>query len=136
MGRAWSAIPAILAALVAAVACGGDADSAPERSYTLGLRVDDSADRYRDVAVGEVDIRAADEVTFELDNTGSLVHDLQIVDPDGTTIATAEPVVPGEQTTVTARFDEPDYFRLDCLVDDHLTVHEMHTFFEVTEREV
>jgi hypothetical protein len=37
---------------------------------------------------------------------------------------------------VTARFDEPGYFRLDCLVDDHLTVHEMHTFFEVTEREV
>jgi plastocyanin len=119
--------------LFGAVACGGDSGSEPIRSYTLGLEVDDSGDRYRYVATDPVDIRVGDEVTFALDNTGALVHDLQVVDPSGATIARAEPVLPGRQASVTVRFDEPGFFRLNCLVDDHLIAHEMQTFIEVNE---
>ncbi len=119
-------------AVVGTVSCGGDG-SEPTRAYTLGLEVDDSGERYRYVATDAVDIRVGDEVTFLLDNTGSLVHDLRIVDPSGATIATAEPVLPGRQASVTARFEEAGFFRLNCLVDDHLIEHEMQTFVEVNE---
>lgn len=121
------------ATMLGAASCGGNATSEPTRAYTLGLEVDDSGERYRYVATGDVDIRVGDEVTFELHNTGSLPHDLQIVDPDGDEIALAPPIVSGDRLSVTARFDEAGFFRLNCLVDDHLTVHDMQTFIEVTE---
>lgn len=127
--RRWCA--ALLGVL--AVSCGGDGDATPTRQYTLGLTADDSADRYRYVATEAVDIRVGDEVTFEFDNTGLLVHDLVVVDPDGDTIATAPPIVPGQTTSLTVLFEESGFFRLNCLVDDHLTAHEMQTFVEVTD---
>lgn len=129
MNRRASLFAAAL--LVFGVSCGGDDPSEPTRAYTIGLEVDDSGDRYRYVAVDPVDIRVGDEVTFELVNTGALVHDLRVVGPDGSPIATAAPVVPGGRATVTARFEEAGFFRLDCLVDDHLTEHGMQTFIEV-----
>lgn len=128
--RAWLLVAALL---VFGVSCGGDGHSDPAREYTIGLEVDDGGQRYRYVATDPVDIRVGDEVTFELVNTGALVHDLRVVGPDGSPIATAAPVVPGGRASVTARFDEAGFFRLDCLVDDHLTEHEMQTFIEVNE---
>jgi len=119
--------------VVFAVSCGGDGEATPTRQYTLGLTADDSDDRYRYVATEAVDIRVGDEVTFEFDNTGLLVHDLVVVDPDGDTIATAPPVVPGQSTSLTVLFEQSGFFRLNCLVDDHLTAHEMQTFVEVTD---
>jgi plastocyanin len=119
--------------LIVLAACGGNAGSSPTRSYGIGLRVDDSADRYRYIATEAVDIRVGDEVTFELENTGTLIHDLQILDPEGTVIAKSEPIAAGGSLTLTARFDEAGFFRLNCLVDDHLTAHEMQTFVEVTD---
>jgi plastocyanin len=121
------------ATTIGAVSCASDAGSEPTRTYSLGLEADDSGERYRYVATDAVDIRVGDEVTFVFDNTGALPHDLQIVDPEGVTVATAPPVPPGGQASVTARFDEAGFFRLNCLVGDHLTVHEMQTIVEVTE---
>lgn len=123
-----------LAALlvVAATACGGNGVGTV-RSYTIGLEVEDDSDRYRYVATDPVDIRVGDEVTFELENTGTLIHDLQVVDPDGNRVAAAEPVAPGADATLTVLFEEEGFFRLNCLVDDHLTEHDMQTFFEVTD---
>lgn len=103
------------------------------RSYTLGLRVDDSEDRYRYVADGAVDVQTGDEVTFELQNTGTLIHDLQIVDPEGAAIAVAPPVAPGAAASLTVHFVEAGFYRLNCLVDDHLTAHRMQTVIEVTD---
>lgn len=120
------------ALLVVAAACGGDSTGV-ERSYSIGLEVDDGEDRYRYVATDEVDIRVGDEVTFELENTGTLIHDLQVVDPDGNRVGYAAPVAPGADAMVTVVFEEPGFFRLNCLVDDHLTAHDMQTFFEVTD---
>ncbi len=124
-----------LAALVVltAAACGSNSGAAPERSYVIGLEVEDDSERYRYVATDEVDIRVGDEVTFELDNTGTLIHDLQVVDPDGNRVGYAEPAAPGANATVTVQFDEAGFFRLNCLVDNHLTEHEMQTFFEVAD---
>lgn len=118
--------------VVLASACGGDGVEV-ERSYSIELSVDDGDDRYRYVTEDTVDIRVGDEVTFALVNTGALVHDLQVVDPNGNRVGYAPPVVPGDDAAVTVLFEEPGFFRLDCLVDDHLTAHEMQTFFEVTD---
>ena len=123
----------VVALTLLLVACGCDAVAEPERSYTLGLEVDDSQDRYRYIATDDVDIRVGDEVTFELANTGALIHDLQVIDPDGTLLAKTPPIAPGANTTVTVLFEEAGFFRLNCVVDDHLTAHEMQTFIEVTD---
>ena len=122
-----------LAIATAASSCGGDAEPEVTRSYVLPLRVDDSEDRYRYVADGSVDVLAGDEVTFELDNTGTLIHDLQVVDPSGNAIASAPPTAPGATVLLTVHFVEPGFYRLNCLVDDHLTAHRMQSVIEVTE---
>jgi len=121
------------ALLLVVAACGSNSGAEAERSYAIGLEVEDDGERYRYVATDPVDIRVGDEVTFELDNTGTLIHDLQVVDPDGNRVGYAEPTAPGAVASVTVRFDGAGFFRLDCLVDDHLTEHEMQTFFEVTD---
>ena len=122
-----------LALVAVAAACGGG-DVA--RSYTIELTVDDAGDRYRYVTEDQVDVRLGDEVTFQMTNTGALIHDLQVVDPDGNRVAYEPPTFPGDVAAVTVLFDEAGFFRLNCLVDDHLTAHEMQTFFEVTDPDV
>ena len=119
--------------------CGGDGAAEPLRSYTLVLQADDSTDEYTYLALapeatgGEIDLRVGDEVTFEFDNTGSLIHDLQVVAPDGTAIAVAAAANPGSTTSVTVLFEEAGYYRLNCLVDNHLTEHGMQAIVEVTD---
>ena len=115
-------------------ACGGNAgDAEPLRSYTLHLRADDSQPEYLYVAEDPIDLRVGDEVTFELDNTGALIHDLQVVDPDGDAIGTAAAAASGATTSVTVTFEEPGFYRLNCLVDTHLTEHNMQAIVEVTD---
>lgn len=114
-------------------ACASDADE-PGRAYTVPLRMEDAEDRYRYVAEGAVpDIRVGDEVTFEVRNAGVLLHDLQVVAPDGDVVGTAAAVAPGDTLTLTVEFDDAGPYRLNCLVDDHLTVHQMQTVVEVRE---
>jgi hypothetical protein len=126
-------------ALVAAVSlatsgCGSDGTTAPARTYTVDLRIQDDADRYRYVAVGDVPtFQVGDDVTFRVDNTGTLDHDLQVVGPDGRTIATAPAVRPGGTLDLEVLLDEPGVYQLNCLVDDHLTRHRMQTLIEVVE---
>lgn len=125
---------ALCVALVsAAAACGGDTVAEPTRSYTIDLHTEDSAQEYEYVADDPIDVRVGDEVTFDVAITGTLIHDLQIVDPDGAAIATAPPAVPGDTTSVTVLFEEPGFYRLNCLVDNHLTEHDMQAIIEVTE---
>ena len=72
-------------------ACGSDGVAEPDRTYTVRLRAEDSQQEYEYIAVDAVDdLRVGDEVTFEFDNTGSLPHDVQVVDPDGTQIGISE----------------------------------------------
>lgn len=120
-------------ALLNLAACGSDGDAEPLRSYTLHLRADDSADRYLYVAEDPIDLRVGDEVTFEFDNTGTLAHDLQVVDPDGGVLGVADVAPAGGTTSVTVLFEEPGYYRLNCLVDNHLTEHDMQAVVEVTD---
>lgn len=127
---------AVAALLCLAPACGGGGDgdvAEPLRSYAIPLTVDDSGEEYDFLTDSTVDIRVGDEVTFELDNTGGLIHDLHIVDPDGSTVARTDPITPGASTTLTALFDQVGVYRLSCFVDDHFVGHQMFTFVEVTE---
>jgi uncharacterized cupredoxin-like copper-binding protein len=134
MNRSFRIVAAALALVLSAAACGGDGEAEPVRSYDVALRMEDGQDRYRYVAEGEVpDIRTGDEVTFEVRNAGALAHDLQVVAPNGDVIGTAAAVNPGQTLTLTVRFDEAGPYRLNCLVDDHLTAHQMQTVVEVRE---
>jgi plastocyanin len=119
-------------AVIAVSACGADS-SGPTRAYELSLRTDDSSEEYAYIAEGDVDIRVGDEVTFQMRNTGSLPHDLQVVDPEGSAIATAPAVASGEVLTLTVLFEQPGFYQLNCLVDDHLTRHSMQALVEVTD---
>lgn len=125
-----------LAAFTVALAlsgCGADGAAAPLREYTVRLRAEEQADRYTYVAEEPVDLRAGDRVTFQMRNDGALPHDLVVVAPDGSTIATAAPVGAGQALSLTVDFEEPGAYRLRCNVDDHLTVYDMQVFVEVGE---
>lgn len=131
---AHSPVGALAAAMLAlvATACGADGTAEPEREYTLHLRVDDSGQDYLYVAEDDYELRVGDEVTFALDNTGALPHDLQVVDPSGAVMGVSEVAASGASTSVTVLFEEAGYYRLNCLVDDHLTLHGMQAIVEVT----
>lgn len=126
-------IATALVAVATLAACGGDGNAEPTRSYTLRLRTDDSGDVYKYLAEEDFDIRVGDEVDFEVDITGSLAHDLQVVDPEGEVVGVAAAANPGGTTSVTVWFQEPGYYRLNCLVDNHLTEHGMQAIIEVTD---
>lgn len=113
-------------------ACGSDGQAEPDRAYTVHLRAEDSGDEYAYVTDESLAIETGDEVTFEFDNTGTLPHDLQVVAPDGTEIGLAPIADAGATTSVTVLFEEPGFYRLNCLVDDHLTAHAMQAIIEVT----
>lgn len=124
----------VLALAIGAVTgCGSNGDPTPVRSYTLHIRTDDASDKYGYIAEDPIDLRVGDEVTFEMSNTGALIHDLQIVGPDGLAVAAAPPVASGGALSLTVYFDEVGYYQLNCLVDDHLTKHSMQALVEVVE---
>ena len=113
-------------------ACGDDEGPDVERSYDVELRIDDSGDDYEYIAVDDVpDFRVGDEVTFIVDNTGTLTHDLQVQAPDGDVLGLAPEAAPGETTEVTVFLGQVGFYRLVCQVDDHLTEHNMETLIEV-----
>ena len=121
-----------IAPLALLSACGDDAGPEVERSYDVELRIDDSGDDYKFVAVGEVpDFTVGDEVTFIVENTGTLNHDFQVQAPDGDVVGLAPAVAPGDSMEVTAFLGQVGIYRLNCLVDDHLTQHDMQTLIEV-----
>ncbi len=126
---------AVVLVVFGLTSCGGDDGGGATRAYDVRLRTDDSTEEYAYIAEDDVDLRVGDEVTFRMRNTGSLNHDLQVVDPDGAAIATAPAVAPGDTLALTVLFDEAGFYRLNCLVDNHLTEHGMQTFVEVTEPE-
>ena len=129
--------PALVVALAAGVsvlaACGSDGAAEPVRSYTLHLRAEDDEAEYVYIAEDPVDLRVGDEVTFEFDNAGTLPHDLQVVAPNGEAVGVSAVANPGATASVTVLLEEPGYYRLNCLVDDHLTEHGMQEIVEVTE---
>jgi plastocyanin len=128
----------VLGGLVLVTGCGGDAagDSGATRSYEVELRIDDSQDEYRYVATGDIpEFTVGDEVTFVVENTGTLNHDLQVQAPDGDVVAVAPAVAPGDTLQATALLGQEGVYRLNCLVDDHLTEHSMQTLIQVAPAE-
>lgn len=126
-------LTALIAALTTITACGADGDAAPTREYTLHLRADEQGEDYVFVAEDPLDLRVGDRVTFEMRNDGQLLHDLQVQHPDGSVIGTGPAIATGDTLSVVVDFEEPGFYRLNCLVDDHLTLHGMQAVVEVTD---
>jgi uncharacterized cupredoxin-like copper-binding protein len=115
-----------------ATACGSNASSEPVRSYAVPLQIDDTGDQYKYVASGDIpDFTVGDEVTFVVQNTGHLDHDLAVLAPSGDVAGTAPAVSPGQTLELTVLLDAEGLWRLDCNVDDHLTRHKMQTLIQV-----
>ena len=129
--RALARVVAAAATVSVITACGADAGAEPLRSYAVGIQAIERGETYSYVSVGEVDLRVGDEVTFEMENAGALIHDLVVIAPEGNAIASADPVGPGQDASLVVQFEEPGRYRLRCNVDDHLTVHDMQVFVEV-----
>lgn len=127
-------IAAILVTLTGGVvgtACGSDAGAAPERERTLVIEAFEDGEAYGYRAVGSVDVRAGDRVTIEMRNVGALIHDLAVIHPDGSTIATAPAIAAGATTTLTVDLEDPGVYRFNCNVENHLTEHGMQQYVEV-----
>ena len=115
------------------LACGANGNE-PTRTFTVELRMEDHEDEYHYVPVGTVpDFYVGDQVTFQAVNDGTLDHDLQVVGPDGLALETADAVAPGDVLTVTVDLDDPGIYQLNCLVDNHLTEHNMQALIQVNE---
>lgn len=134
--RTWlgGRILASIAGVVTIVtACGADAGSPPERAYVVDLHIDDSGEEYDYVPDEPFDVRVGDQVTFRIENTGDLPHDVQIVDPNGKQIATGPVADPGGVTEAVVLFEEAGIYQINCLVDDHLMGHRMQALVQADE---
>lgn len=123
----------MMGAAIIGAGCGGDAIAEPLRTYTLDVEIaDDEPGAYRYVALEPVDIRVGDEVTFVMDNTGSLAHDMHVYGADGE-VASAAAAAPGGTTQLTVFFEDEGVYQLRCYTDDHLTAHQMFAEFDVAQ---
>lgn len=114
-------------------ACGSDAEAEPARTSTLVLEAYEDGETYGYRAVGDVDLRVGDRVTIDLRNVGALIHDLAVIHPDGSTIATLAAIAAGGTGTFELDLEDPGIYRLNCNVDNHLTEHGMQAFVEVKQ---
>ena len=131
--RRMTAGATVVMASVIVAGCGGDAIAEPLRSYSLAVEIaDDEPGAYRYIALDPVDIRVGDEVTFTMDNTGSLAHDMHVYGADGE-VASAAAAAPGGTTQLTVFFEAEGVYQLRCYTDDHLTAHQMFAEFDVLQ---
>jgi uncharacterized cupredoxin-like copper-binding protein len=133
MSRVGLPVACLAAAVAALAACGDDGGSPAGREVTLELLAEENGNEYGYLAAGTVDLRAGDHATFELRNDGQLPHDLAVIHPDGSTMATAPAAPPGGVVSVEVDLVDPGIYRLNCNVDDHLTRHGMQAFIEVSD---
>jgi len=123
-----------IAAVATLGACGADGDAfTPTREYAIGLRAEERGDGYGYVAEDALDLRVGDRVTFEMRNDGDLIHDLVVVHPDGRAIATGPAIAAGASLDLVVDFVDAGIYRLNCNVDDHLTVYGMQELVQVAE---
>jgi uncharacterized cupredoxin-like copper-binding protein len=129
---ATTVVAAAAIAMTTLTACGADGDAfSPVREYSINLRAEEQGEEYTYVAEDALDLRVGDRVTIEMSNAGALIHDLQVIHPDGQPIAIAPPFAGGSSLTLVVDFEEAGIYRLNCLVDNHLTEHGMQALIEV-----
>ena len=134
MRRAATTLLTASVVMAISTGCGDDTgagSSDPARQYSVDLRAEERGDEYAFVAEQALDLQVGDRVSFEVRNAGALAHDMQVLAPDGTVIATGAAVGPGQTLELTVDFAQPGYYRLNCNVDDHLTRHDMQAIVEV-----
>lgn len=131
VGLRVAALAVATLAGVVGTACGSDAGAEPARTSTLVLEAYEDGDTYGYRAVGAVDLRVGDRVTIDLRNVGALIHDLAVIHPDGSTIATIAAIAAGGTGAFELDLEDPGIYRLNCNVENHLTEHGMQAFVEV-----
>jgi plastocyanin len=123
MGRAYyppsvrRLVPLTALVLVLAAGCGDD-DDEPGRTVTVesGKAVHVVADEYS-FDPETIVMTGGGEVEFELENAGSLAHNLRVL--DGGTDVGGTPTFSGGQTRNGTLSVEPGEYKLECTVGDH-----------------
>lgn len=64
-------------------------------------------------------IKAGETILFQMRNTGSKPHDLEVFGPDNKMIGTIDQIDPGNTGRATFTFDKPGTYRYFCDVQDH-----------------
>ena len=124
-------MPAIVAACVVMTlaACGSsDPEGADRPARTISIR----ASEFRFEGDGGISITAGESITFDVRNTGELIHELQVLDADGQRLGQTGEIPPGAKREVTVRFESPGVYQVICDIDDHLSLGQ-RAQFEVTD---
>jgi plastocyanin len=106
----------LCAVLVVLAACGGDDE--PLRTVTVSgsQPIRTKADEYR-FDPGRIVVTSDRPLRFDVENKGTLAHNLTILDGDRK-LAALRSFPPGEQRTLNADVP-PGSYRLVCTVSDH-----------------
>jgi iron uptake system component EfeO len=94
---------------------GEGGDAAP----TADQEVEIAASEYTFTPDGELSVATGETVAITLDNKGTIEHELEVVDPDGTALGEVAPIKPGATGTVTITFDEAGTYRFVCGIEGH-----------------
>jgi uncharacterized cupredoxin-like copper-binding protein len=88
-------------------------DKPADVSYVVGAK------DYAFVLPAGLTVKTGQRVRLELDNSGTVKHELELFDPSGTAIGEVPPVAPGSKGHATFEIKTAGTYQLVCGVDDH-----------------
>jgi len=110
----------VVAALLVAVgaSCGGDsgAEAPPSEARVVEVTATEYA-----FSGDPGTIVAGETIDFVVSNVGQLDHSMEVLAPDGRSLAKTDRLGPGATDEITVTFDDAGAYRLICDVDDHLS---------------
>ncbi len=119
-------VPVVLFALLG-TACGDDSPSVAQIITVQANEYDFVTDVVPDIAAG-------DTVRFVVENTGRLIHEMQVLDGTGRLLDRTPRLGAGESAQVVVTFDDAGVHQVICDIDDHLSQGQQ-AFFEIAEPE-
>ena len=103
-------------ATILLTACGSDSSSAGPAEPNKTIAIAETEYRFSGDPSGIV---SGDVIRFDVSNVGGLIHEMQVLDPDGKVLDRTGEIPPGGSDEVVVEFAEPGDYRLICDIDDH-----------------
>jgi iron uptake system component EfeO len=92
---------------------GGSAAPAADRDVEV------VATEYAFTPKGDLSVAKGDTVSITLANEGTMEHELEVFDPDGTALGEVAPIKPGTTGAVAVTFAEAGTYRFVCGIEGH-----------------